>query len=178
MRRSLCCALLVVVALAAAPLASGTTRATTQRETALEQAILREANRVRVSHGLRPLTISRALQAAATFQSRALITQGLFDHSTPAGGAFGDRLKRFYPVGNAQAWSVGENLLWSSAGIDAAGAVNLWLHSPEHRKILLDAQWREVGVGAVGASAAGGVYAVANGPVVVVTMDFGLRAGS
>ena len=174
MRRSLCCALLVVLALAVAPLASGTTRASSQRETGLEQGILREANRVRTGHGLRALALSRALQASAAYQSRILLQQGVFDHDTAIGGSFGDRLRKFYPVGAARTWSVGENLLWSTDGIAPAAAIQSWLDSPEHRKILLDPTWREVGVGAIGTPAAGGVYAAA-GPVVVVTMDFGAR---
>src|SRR4029077_12154274 len=128
-------------------------------------------------YGLRPLALSRALQAAATFQSRGLLEQGLFDHSTAAGGAFGDRLRRFYPVGSARAWSVGENLLWSSDGIDASTTVKSWLDSPAHRHTLLDPTWREFGVSALSTDAAPGVYAAA-GPVVVVTMDFGVRTPS
>src|SRR4029079_12176974 len=137
MRRWLSSALLVVVALAAAPLASGTTRGSTLRETTLEQGILREANRIRVSHGLRALASSRPLQASAAYQSRILLQQGVFDHDTAIGGSLGDRLRKFSPVGGARTWSVGENLLWSSDGIDAAAAVQSWLDSPEHRRILL-----------------------------------------
>ena len=146
-----------------------------QRETALEQGILREVNRVRSERGLRPLVAARGLQAAAAFQSRALLTQGVFDHDTDGSGTFHDRLRRFYPVGASRAWSVGENLLWSSNGIDAATAVRLWLDSPVHRRIMLDPVWREFGAGAVAAPAAPGVYASA-GAVVVVTIDFGMRA--
>jgi uncharacterized protein YkwD len=177
MRRSLCCAFLVVVALAAAPLATGTTKTPTQRETALEQGILREVNRVRGAHGLRALVLSRGLQAAATYQSRILLEQGVFDHDSAAGGAFGDRLRRFYPVGAAHSWSVGENLLWSSGGIDASAAVKRWLDSATHRRIIFDPSWREFGVGAVSTPAAPGVYSTA-GPVVVVTLDFGARTSS
>jgi uncharacterized protein YkwD len=146
-----------------------------QREAALEQGLLREVNRVRVDRGLRPLVVSRGLQAAAAFQSRVLISQGLFDHDSTAGGTFADRLRHFYPLGSSSAWSVGENLLWSADGIDATTAVTLWLDSPVHRRIMLDAAWREFGVGALGAPAAPGVYASA-GAVVVVTMDFGTRS--
>ena len=177
MRRSLCCVLIVVLGLATAPLATGSANASAQREQALEQGILHEVNRVRVAHGLRPLTLSRGLQAAATFQSRALLTQGVFEHESPAGGAFGERLRRFYPVAGASAWSVGENLLWSRKGIDASAAVRLWLDSPTHRKIMLNPTWRESGVGALGAPSAPGVYASA-GAVVVVTIDFGSRSPS
>jgi uncharacterized protein YkwD len=174
MRRPLLSALVVVLALALAPLAGGTTRTSAQRASSLEQGILREVNRVRVSRGLRPLTVSPELQNAASFQTRALLAQGVFDHDTATSGAFSDRLRRFYPVRAARSWSVGENLLWSSAGIDASDAVKLWLESPPHRKILLDANWREFGIGAFTADGAPGVFASA-GAVVVVTLDFGLR---
>jgi uncharacterized protein YkwD len=174
MRRSLCCAVTAAV-LAIVGVASATAdTGPGQREMTLEQAILHEVNHVRSDRGLRPLTASRSLVAAAAFQSKALLTQGLFDHDTQGGGAFGDRLRRFYPVGSARAWSVGENLLWSSVGIDAATAIQRWLDSPPHRHILLDPTWREFGIGALGTNAAPGVYAAA-GPVVVVTMDFGVR---
>jgi uncharacterized protein YkwD len=174
MRRSLCCALIVVLACVAAPLAAGWPKSAAQRQTSLEQGILRDVNRVRVAHGLRPLTLSRPLQAAASFQTRTLLTQGVFDHDTTAGGTFAGRLRRFYPVAGARSWSVGENLLWSSAGISAESAVEVWLQSPVHRRTMLDPQWQETGVGAFGAASAPGVYGSA-GPVVVVTMDFGAR---
>ncbi len=149
----------------------------TQRETSLEQGILRAVNRVRVAHGLHTLVLSRGLQAAATFQSRIMLEQGVFDHDSAAGGAFGDRMRRFYPVGSAHAWSVGENLLWGSDGIDPSVAVKSWLDSATHRRIMLDPTWRESGVGALSTPAAGGVYAAA-GPVVVVTIDFGTRTST
>jgi uncharacterized protein YkwD len=174
MRRSICWAVVSVLALAVAPLATGGAKASAQRQSGLEQGILREVNHVRVDHGLHPLVLSRGLRAAAAFQSRALLAQGVFDHDSPAAGSFAERLRRFYPVGSARAWSVGENLLWSSGGIDATEAVKLWLESPEHRRILLDPSWREFGTGAFGAPSAPGVYASV-GAVVVVTIDFGSR---
>jgi uncharacterized protein YkwD len=177
MRGSLSCALVVVLALAVAPLATGTSRASAQRQVTLEQGILREVNHVRVAHGLHPLALSRGLQAAAAFQTRALLAQGVFDHDSATSGAFGTRLRRFYPVGGAHGWSVGENLLWSSAGISAESAVKIWLESPGHRKIMLDPTWLEAGVGAFGTTSAPGVYADA-GAVTVVTMDFGSRAAA
>jgi len=175
MRRLLFCAIFVVLACVAAPLATGAPHATSQRQTSLEQGILREVNRVRATHGLRALRLSRPLQAAASFQTRSLLTQGVFDHDTTASGTFDNRLRRFYPIGSAHSWSVGENLLWSGAGIDALAAVKLWLSSPAHRRVMLEPQWSEAGIGAFGASFAPGVYQGA-GAVVVVTMDFGERA--
>ena len=177
MRRLLPCALVVVLALAVAPLATGTSRTAAQRQLALEQGILREVNRVRSAHGLDALTLSRGLQVAASFNTRALLAQGVFEHDSAASGSFGGRLRRFYPAGNAHGWSVGENLLWGSAGINAESAVKSWLESPGHRRIMLDPTWREAGVGAFAVASAPGVYSDA-GPVVVVTMDFGSRAAA
>jgi uncharacterized protein YkwD len=176
MRRYLLSALVVVAALGTIPFATAAnTRVATQRVAPLEQSILREVNRVRADGGLRPLKLSRPLQSAAAFQSRSLLTLGVFEHDTDATGTFGDRLHRFYPVIPGRAWGAGENLLWSSAGIDAAQAVQIWLDSPPHRKNLLDPTWREFGIAAYGAPNAPGVYAPA-GPVVVITLDFGARA--
>jgi uncharacterized protein YkwD len=169
--------LIVVLACVAAPLAAGTPKASGQRQTSLEQGILREVNRVRATHGLRALTLSRSLQAAASFHTRALLAQGVFEHDTAASGTFGSRLRRFYPASGARSWSVGENLLWSSAGISAEYAVKIWLDSPAHRRTMLEPQWQETGVGAFGAPSAPGVYEPA-GAVVVVTMDFGARASA
>src|SRR5712691_7281978 len=55
-------------------------------------------------------------------------------------------------------WNVGENLLWSTPGIDASTVVDRWLASPTHRHILLSPRWRELGLGVAAATAAPGVY--------------------
>jgi len=69
--------------------------------------------------------------------------------------------------------SVGENLLWSTTGLSASGAVKLWMASPDHRKNILTPLWREVGLSAVTVEAAPGVFASRN--VVIITSDFGTR---
>jgi uncharacterized protein YkwD len=189
MRRR-CLLLCVLVALLAAtavvtPVSAGTIasrsselRNAQQRDAALEQGILREVNRLRVTRGLRPLALSASLQAAATFQSRDMLERGYFDHDQPGGVSFSARLKRFYPLTSGASWLVGENLLWSSAGIAPEAAVKLWLASPPHRRNLFDPTWREVGLGAYETPTPSGAFAAAGGPVVVVTMDFGSRVAA
>ena len=54
-----------------------------------------------------------------------------------------------------------------------AGALKLWLASPEHRKNLLSPKWREIGVSAVHAARAPGTFAGRD--VTIVTTDFGVR---
>ncbi len=180
-RRALFLCLLVAALAVPAALAPAAAPAkandTELRAEPLEQGILREVNRLRQARGLRVLTFSASLQAAASFQSRDMLEHGYFDHEQPGGTAFSNRLKRFYPLIDGSPWLVGENLLWSSPSISTAAAVKLWLSSPPHRRNLLDPTWREVGVGAFSTPTATGAFAAANGPVVVVTMDFGSRAG-
>jgi uncharacterized protein YkwD len=143
------------------------------RVAALETAVLGELNAVRRAHGLVPLTISGKLTAAADHHSRSMGKGGFFKHESPDGSAFWKRVARYYPSAEARYWSVGENLLWSSPDIDAPGALKLWMASPEHRKNILTARWREIGISAVQVPAAPGLF---NGlDVTIVTTDFGVR---
>jgi uncharacterized protein YkwD len=139
---------------------------------ALEADVLVQINRLRRSHGLAPLRLSGALRRAADSHSAAMATRGFFAHESADGTAFWQRVARFYSR-RSGGWSVGENLLWSSPDVDGAGALRMWLNSPPHRKILLTPRWREVGLSAVHAASAPGVYRGLE--VTVVTADFGVR---
>ncbi|HYZ79564.1 MAG TPA: CAP domain-containing protein, partial [Gaiellaceae bacterium] len=139
----------------------------------LESQVLVDVNRVRAEHGLRPLRLSPKLSAAATQHSREMGRRGYFSHDSANGQAFWRRIESFYPSNGYRSWSVGENLLWSSPDVDAAGAVKLWMHSPEHRANLLSAGWREVGLSAVHVDSAPGTYHGLG--VTIVTADFGAR---
>ena len=180
LRPLLLCVLSVVLAVPAAlapASARSATKASEQRDNTFELGVMREVNRLRAAHGLRTLTVSTSLQAAAAFQTRDMLDRGYFDHDQPGGASFGARLKRFYPV-NGATWLVGENLFWSSAGITPVAAVKLWLASPPHRRNIFDPTWREAGVGAFEMETPTGAFAAANGPVIVVTMEFGTRSSS
>lgn len=140
----------------------------------LEEQVLTELNAVRRRHGLVPLRLSQPLGAAALAHSRAMGVHGFFDHDSRDGTEFWERVRRYYgPTGNGR-WSVGENLLWSSGPLDAKAAVRMWMGSPGHRKNILTARWREIGVSALGVRSAPGVYGGRD--VVIVTTDFGVRA--
>ena len=69
----------------------------------------------------------------------------------------------------------GENILYNTADIDADNAIQAWLDSPPHRENMLNPDWREVGIGSVHASTAGGTFG--GEPTWVITMDFGTRTG-
>ena len=140
----------------------------------LESQVLGELNAIRSAHGLAPLRLSRSLTTAADSHSRAMGTFGFFGHSSRDGSAFWKRVQRFYGQGSYGSWSVGENLLWSTTGLDASGALKLWMASPGHRKNILTARWREVGLSAVTVPAAPGVFGGRD--VVIITSDFGVRS--
>jgi uncharacterized protein YkwD len=140
----------------------------------LESGVLVELNAIRRAHGLAPVRLSRALSAAADAHSRSMGEHGYFQHESRDGSAFWKRVQRFYAPGAYNTWSVGENLLWSTVGVDADRALELWMESPAHRKNILTARWREVGLSAITVAGAPGVYGGRD--VVIITTDFGVRS--
>lgn len=139
----------------------------------LEQGVLVDINAFRAAHQLPPLRLSASLTAAARSHSLQMETDGYFAHNSSDGTAFWKRIQGFYPSSRYGYWSVGENLLWSAPDVDAQKALTMWENSPEHRKNMLDPNWREIGVSAVHAVRAPGVYQGL--AVTIVTTDFGVR---
>jgi uncharacterized protein YkwD len=139
----------------------------------LETGILGAINNLRREHGLVPLRLSSKLSLAASQHSTEMAARGYFSHSSADGSHFDRRIAGFYPMGSRRYWSVGENLLWSSPDVDAPGALQMWLHSPEHRKNMLTSRWRELGISAVHTASAPGTFS--GREVTIVTADFGVR---
>jgi uncharacterized protein YkwD len=139
----------------------------------LEQGVLADINVLRRQHGLAPLRLSASLSSAARQHSGEMAARGYFSHNSANGSTFDRRIARYYPMGSSHYWSVGENLLWSSPDVDPSGALQMWWNSPEHRKNMLTARWREIGLSAVHVPAAPGTYG--GREVTIVTTDFGVR---
>jgi uncharacterized protein YkwD len=139
----------------------------------LESQLFGQINLTRSQHGLRALRISARLTAAANQHSASMAQKGYFSHDSANGGSFFKRIASFYTYRGYNTWSAGENLLWSSPDISPAGALRLWMHSPEHRANLLSRSWRELGLSAVHAASAPGIYG--GDEVTIVTADFGVR---
>ena len=156
----------------ASPAGATSQRPTTALST-LEQAVLTDINALRREHHLAPLRVSSRLSAAARQHSSEMAARGYFSHTSANGSSFDRRIARYYPMGGSHYWSVGENLLWSSPDVDASGALDMWWNSPEHRKNMLTARWREIGLSAVHVPAAPGTYG--GREVTIVTTDFGVR---
>jgi uncharacterized protein YkwD len=139
------------------------------------RALLVEVNRTRRAYGLRPLAYSARLANAGTEHSAALATAGMFTHSWPTTGRlFSSWIRIYYPARGYRAWRAGENLLWASPGFTPASAVQQWLDSPTHRRVLLTKSWRELGIGIVSAVRAPGLYGGRD--VQIAAAEFGSRS--
>ncbi len=141
-------AALVLVLAAAAP--AGITRT--------ESSLLREINRTRAAHNLRPLVLDAHLERAAQAHTDDMLRTNVFAH-----GAFALRLLQFNVAGRV----AGENLAWGAGSRGSARRiVAAWLASPEHRANLLGPSFRRVGIGAIIGTFQGSARAR------VVTADF------
>jgi uncharacterized protein YkwD len=162
-----------IAAVAAAPTSGALASPRSQGATLsqLESSVLTDINAFRAQHGLAKLRLNTQLTVAAHAHSQQMAQKGYFAHESADGSVFWKRLRSFYL--SARSWSVGENLLWSSPGVDGGRALQMWLESPEHRKNLENPAWREIGVSAVHVAQAPGVYH--GQEVTIVTTDFGVR---
>lgn len=171
-------AIAVVLSAALVPAAQADSRSAprTERLEALESAIVRELNRVRIAHDLPRVQAAPSLDSAAGGHSRAMLEHDFFGHNSADGTAFGERIRRYYTNRGWQTWSVGEALLASpSRTLEAAAIIDAWLDSPPHRHIILSSRWRDAGIGAIYASSAPRTFG--GGETIVVTADFGQRDG-
>ena len=129
-------------------------------------------NRQRARHHRKRVRGSLPLVAAAQSHSNAMVNQNFFSHEgdgTPASRA----ASAGYTAG-ATAWGVGEALEWGAKkGATPRAIVRGWMHSPEHRGILLARQFRQVGLGV----ATGSPMAGADSGAETFTALFGFRKG-
>jgi uncharacterized protein YkwD len=121
-------------------------------------------NYERAVRGLAKVRLNPALAAAASRHSRDMAARNYFSHDTLGGGSFETRLLAAHYMRPDGAWSVGENLAWGTGVLSTpAATVESWMHSPAHRRNMLNAKFREIGVGVVTGSRA------------IYTADFGRR---
>ena len=129
-------------------------------------------NRIRRAHHRRPLRNNRALQAAAQHYSQQMVADRFFDHVSPTGSTFVQRIRQTAYLARAASWSLGENLAWGSGFYATPNeTVSAWMHSPGHRHNILEPRYREIGIGVAAGTPvdAGGV------PGATYTTEFGKR---
>jgi uncharacterized protein YkwD len=163
----------MVAVLLVPPSGSAGRKSGVKHVSSLDSALVVQVNAFRTAHGLAPLRVSPFLAAAARAHSTQMARRGYFSHNSANGSPFSSRISTYYPARGYRSWTVGENLLWASPDVGAARALRLWLASPPHRANLMNPRWREIGLAAVHANRAPGVYG--NSPTTIVTADFGSR---
>ncbi len=177
-RRGLAVLALLLALSAALPMAASAqtladARTTVTAADALEGPLLAKINDVRRARGLQPLVLSKSLSRATDAHARAMARGGFFSHDSADGTSAIGRIKRFYSVEGYRSWALGENLLWRSPGVTPAQALQMWLTSPPHRRVLLEPDFREIGLAAVHATRAPGDFRSLD--VTIVVADFGAR---
>jgi uncharacterized protein YkwD len=113
----------------------------------LAAAVTCRLSALRERRGLQGLQRSHRLAVAARRYSADMADRDFFSHISPEGGRLRDRIAR---TGYADgcSWHVGEVLAWGEGSrATAQSTVRAWLRSPPHRRVLLDADFLDVGVG-------------------------------
>lgn len=126
-------------------------------------------NQVRAQHGIGALAENGALAAAGAAHSADMVQRGYFEHTSPEGVEFSDRILAAGYTGDG--WTVGENLAWGTAELSTPAALmRAWMSSEGHRRNLLTATYREIGFGlSVGTPTRGA------GSGITVSAEFGAR---
>jgi uncharacterized protein YkwD len=126
-----------------------------------EQQVLVLLNQIRAQHGLGSLSANTALRNAARAHSTDMLQKSYFDHNGPD-GIWDARIARYI-----KSPLTGETIARGTGSSGSpAGIVNMWMHSPPHRTIILTAGLHRVGLGL-----ALGSYAGTPGAV-MATADF------
>jgi uncharacterized protein YkwD len=117
-------------------------------ETNVRSALRCLVNTTRAQHGLRPLRPNARLNAAADRHSADMVARGYFAHVTPEGKSVADRVRETGYLGGSQDWAVGEDIGWGTSTLSSPAAMfDAWMHSPPHRRVILDRSFRQIGIG-------------------------------
>ncbi|MBI5105289.1 MAG: CAP domain-containing protein [Solirubrobacterales bacterium] len=156
----------------ASPCGNAALKPTSANLPAVRHATLCLLNRERRSRGLRGLKQHRALERAASRYARAMVRHGFFDHVSPGGSTMVGRVRDTSYLSGAGSWSLGENLAWGSGSrATPSQTVDAWMHSPGHRRNILDGRFREIGIGV-----ATGAPVRVGGDAATYATDFGFRS--
>ena len=111
----------------------------------LEEFLMTEINRLRMTRGLNPLKLNVKLQEAARRHSLDMSSLNYFSHEDLDGHNLKDRL-----ASARLGWKrLGENIAKCQSSNPAKTALAGWLKSPGHRSNILNRGFTETGIGAV-----------------------------
>ena len=129
-------------------------------------------NKKRARNHVKPVHEHPLLDSAAQSHTDAMTSQNFFSHDgdgTPA-----SRASNAGYMAGARAWGIGEDLFWGAVKRSTPSAtVNAWMHSAEHRTVMLSRSYRQVGIGVAQGSPAG----ADNTNTGTYTALFGFRKG-
>jgi uncharacterized protein YkwD len=115
-----------------------------------ERSVVCITNQRRADAGRPPVRPNATLARAAARHSEAMVSGRFFSHLAPGGRGLAERARASGYVRGAARWRVGENLRWAIRELSTPSeVVEAWMVSQPHRRVLLDDQFREIGIGAV-----------------------------
>jgi uncharacterized protein YkwD len=137
----------------------------------IRAAVLCLHNQIRQQHNLPLLKDNSKLRRAAAGHSGDMVDEGYFDHTTPDGSSFVDRIIGSGYVKRNDAWTLGENLAWGTGDLSTAnGVMQAWMSSSGHKANILKRSYKELGIGIrLGTPGDAGVGAT-------FTADFGAKS--
>ena len=132
--------LIVIFIMAVSVLTPSICDANAERSTLIEE-LLREVNTHRALNGVSPLRLNAKLTAAAQKHAENMARGGFFDHHSPNGRGFKERVSS-----QGYRWQIiSENL---SAGlVSPRDTSDAWMTSPDHRDNMLNRYFDEAGIG-------------------------------
>jgi uncharacterized protein YkwD len=154
----------------AAPCANTTITPDAANLELVRAALLCLHNQVRVQAGLPTLKDNAKLRKAAVGHSNDMVNDGFFDHTSPNGDTFVDRIIGAGYAKRNDGWTIGENLAWGTGELSTPQAImDAWMNSAGHKANIVKKAYKEVGIAVrIGVPTDGTVGAT-------VTADFGAK---
>ena len=155
---------------AAAPCENTTVLPSAENLEVVRAAILCLHNQIRAENDLPTLRDNSKLRKAALAHSSSMVSGGFFDHTSPSGDTFVDRILQAGYAKRNDAWTIGENLAWGTGELSTPQAImNAWMNSAGHKANIVKKAYKEVGISVrLGVPTDAGVGAT-------VTADFGAK---
>jgi uncharacterized protein YkwD len=112
-------------------------------------------NHERALAGLPALKVNATLQSVAQAKSEDMVARDYFDHTSPDGVTAAQRVLNSGYVPDGSSYTIGENIAFGTLSLGTpAQIVQAWMQSPGHRENILDAHYRETGMGVAPAAPA------------------------
>jgi uncharacterized protein YkwD len=135
-------------------------------------AVLCLINKERRHHGMTKLELQPEQMKAAQKHTKRMIRERCFSHQCPGEADLAGRLEETHYLPCSCTWGIGENLAYGARELGSPrGIVDAWMHSPEHKMIMLNGSYRHIGIGIVWGTPNGG----RDRSSATYTTDFGFR---